>query len=153
MRYYEDFTEGRVWDYDARYELTEAELLEVGRRWDPQPFHTDPVAAEASMFGGLVASSVHLFAIATSLGASVPADQRTAAVSALGFRMLKLHAPARPGDVLRMRTTVLERRLSNSRPGVGVVTNRSELRNQSNDLVYDHEGAFLVHCRPPDPDG
>ena len=52
-----------------------------------------------------------------------------------------------------MRTTVLERRLSNSRPGVGVVTNRSELRNQSNDLVYDHEGAFLVHCRPPDPTG
>jgi hypothetical protein len=31
MRYHEDFSQALVWDYDARYELTEEEIREVGR--------------------------------------------------------------------------------------------------------------------------
>src|SRR5688572_25621312 len=116
MRYYEDLTEGRVWEYDARYEVTEEEIMEVGRRWDPQPFHIDAEAAKAPVFKGLVASSVHLFAIATCLAVQVPEDLRSATVSGLGFGAIRLHAPARPGDVLRARSEVLEQRLSNSRP-------------------------------------
>lgn len=147
MRHYEDFEPGRVWEYDGRYELSEDEILEVGRRWDPQPFHVDPVAAEASIFGGLVASSVHLFAVSTRLATEVPDDMRSAAVSALGFRAMTLRAPARPGDVLRMRSTAVERRLSKSRPGLGIVVIGVELFNQRDELVYEHENSFLIRCR------
>ena len=149
MKYFEDFVVGEVTDFPGRYLVTEEEIREVGERWDPQPFHVDPVAAAESVFGGLVASSVHLFAISTCLGVK---GEPTAAVSSLGFRAVNNHAPARPGDELRNRSTVLESRLSQSRPGVGVVTTLLELLNQRQELVFSWENAALFQCRPaPDP--
>ena len=47
------------------YEITREEIVEVATRWDPQPFHVDEQAADRSVFGGLTASSLHLFAIMT----------------------------------------------------------------------------------------
>lgn len=148
MKYYEDCTVGAV-DRYGTYLVTEEEIREMGEQWDPQPFHVDPVAAEASVFGGLVASTVHLFAIATRLGhEGLP--EPMAAVSSLGLRSMDNHAPVRPGDVLSASRTVIEARLSQSRPGLGVVTNRAELTNQRGEPVFSFEIALLVQCRPGD---
>jgi acyl dehydratase len=76
--------------FSESHTITEEKIIEFGQRWDPQPFHTDPVAAEESIFGGLVASSVHLFAIAVKLGTSLPHQKRAAAVSALGCTNMQL---------------------------------------------------------------
>ena len=148
MRYLEDFAAGEAFTGTRRYVLTEREIREVGERWDPQPFHVDPVAARDSLFGGLVASSVHLFAILISMRAAAGEDDPVAAVSALGFDKLRLHAPARPGDELRSRTTVLECRASKSRPELGILRTELELFNQDADLVFSCESAFLVRKRP-----
>ena len=148
VKYFEDFVVGQERTHEGTYTLTEAEIREVGERWDPQPFHIDPVAAEASIFGGLVASSVHLFAILTAIGRAQPLEHRVAAVSALGFDKLRNHAPARPGDELRSRIKVLEARASKSRPEVGVVRNSADLLNQHGDIVFSWEAAYLVQRRP-----
>ena len=149
MKYFEDFIPGEGFTYGATtYAVTEAEIREVGERWDPQPFHVDPLAAARSAFGGLVASSVHLFAIRVALG-SGPAEEPVAAVSALGFDKLRLHAPVRPGDELRGRATTLDRRVSSSRPGLGIVRSRSELVNQRGEVVFSDESAFLIERRTP----
>lgn len=150
MQYFEDFAVGDVTQYDNPYLVTEAEVREVGERWDPQPFHIDPVAAEESVFGGLVASSVHLFAIAIcpGQGGARTAVEPMAAVSSLGFRSVDNHAPARPGDLLSKRRTIREARLSKSRPGLGVVTYLVEVVNQDDELVFSFENAALVECRP-----
>jgi acyl dehydratase len=145
MRYYEDFDVGVTWFCPDTYEVTEDEILEMGRRWDPQPFHTDPVAAAASPFGGLVASTVHLFGIGNKLG--MEADP-VAAISNLGMSNVVNHAPARPGDVMTFELTPLEKRLSNSRPGVGIVSFRGMLRNQRGEEVFSTENAALIACRP-----
>ena len=118
----------------------------MGERWDPQPFHVDPEAAEASIFGGLVASSVHLFAIMTAIGMGTE-EEPSAAVSALGFDKIRLHAPARPGDELRAEVTVIEARPSRSRPELGVVSNAVDLVNQRDEVVFSLETAWLVRCR------
>lgn len=81
MRWFEDLTPGRVDWWPTTYVVTEQEIVDVGRRWDPQPFHTDPVAAEASIFGGLVAATVHLFAMLEALGARVAEDDQISAVA------------------------------------------------------------------------
>jgi acyl dehydratase len=148
VKYLEDFAPGDQFTNPDGYVLTEQEVREVGERWDPQPFHIDPVAAEASMFGGLVASSVHLFAIGISLRPASGGDDPVAAVSALGFDRLRLHAPARPGDELHARTTVLECRESKSRPDLGIVRTGCELVNQDGDVVFSFEPAFLIRKRP-----
>lgn len=146
MRYFEDFEAG-VWQENGTYEVTEAEIVEMAERWDPQPFHVDPVAAAASPFGGLVACSAHLFAIACVMASKVPEDRKAKAVSALGFDAMRLHAPARPGDVLTSRSVVLETRVSNSRPHLGIVRSRTELVNQDGELVFSNEGAALIERR------
>jgi acyl dehydratase len=128
--------------------VTEEEIREVGERWDPQPFHIDPEAAAQSPFGGLVASSVHLFAMGVSLSMTGTKDDPVAAVSALGFDKMRLHAPARPGDELLVRTEVIEARPSKGQPGLGVVRNRSELVNQRDQVIFSYESAFLVQRRP-----
>ncbi len=144
MDYFEDFVVGALVEVPGTYLVTEEEITEVGRRWDPQPFHTDPVAAADSVFGGLVASSVHLFFMAISLGVNA---RPSAAVSSLGFPAIDNHAPVRPGDELSMQSRVLESRLSRSRPGLGIVISRCELLNQDRELVFSFENAALIRCR------
>jgi acyl dehydratase len=147
VKYYEDFVVGDETVGLETYAVTEAEVREIGERWDPQPFHVDPVAAVRSPFGGLVASSVHLFAICVGLSNRGQVEP-VAAVSALGFDELRLHAPARPGDELRVNIVVLDRRRSKSRPELGVVRTRAELVNQREELVFSDEAAFLIQLRP-----
>jgi acyl dehydratase len=98
VKYFEHYTAGLEENLPESHKMTEEEILEFGERWDPQPFHTDREAAEKSIFGGLVASTVHLFSVATKLGMSQPEDEKPAAVSALGFTNVHLKSPARPGD-------------------------------------------------------
>ncbi len=74
-------------------------------------------------------------------------DVRTAAVSALGFKELRWHSPARPGDRLSMRATTQSARCSKSRPDCGIVENRSEIYNQNGDLVFSFVGAALIRRR------
>jgi acyl dehydratase len=148
VKFFEDFTVGELEVLDAAYVVTEEEIREVGERWDPQPFHIDPEAAQQSPFGGLVASSVHLFAMAVSLSNTGTKHDPVAAVSALGFDKMRLHAPARPGDELFVRIEVIEARRSKSQPALGVVHNRAEMLNQHDELVFSYESAFLVQQRP-----
>lgn len=148
-RFYEDLEVGATSRSPLTYLVTEEEIREVGERWDPQPFHVDPEAAAASPFGGLVASTVHLFAIAVSLG--VKGDP-TAAVSSLGMTNFVNHSPARPGDELSLLGTVTDRRLSASKPGLGIVHFRGELSNQRGEIVFSYENAALIRCRDL-PDG
>ncbi len=57
-RYFEDYQVG-LSDEFGSLTVEETEVIAYGRRFDPQPFHTDPAAAEQSVFGGLIASGWH----------------------------------------------------------------------------------------------
>ena len=83
------------------FPLTEAAVIEFATTWDPQPFHTDPVAAADSVFGGLVASSAHLFAICSRL--FTDHEDRIQVIALLGKDRLRLPNPARAGSVLTYR--------------------------------------------------
>ena len=147
LRYYEDLEIGTRVESPTSYFVTEEEVREIGERFDPQPFHVDPEAAAASEFGGLIASTVHIFAMDVALGVKATP---TAAVAALGFDNMRLLAPVRPGDTLTKVNEVIDRRLSNSRPGVGVVKLRDTLYNQRGEAVFTFENTVLIRCRPSD---
>jgi acyl dehydratase len=147
VRYYEDLEVGSTAATAATYLVTEEEILEFGRRFDPQPFHTDPKAAAASEFGGLIASTTHIFAMHVSLG--VKGEHATAAVAGLGMTNMTNHAPVRPGDELCHVNEVIDRRPSKSRPGAGVVTFRNTLSNQHGEKVFSYENAALIRFRDP----
>lgn len=147
--YFEDVSVGLEMTFDGVYHVTEEEIIEVGKRWDPQPFHIDPVAAQDSIFGGLVASSGHVFLIWVSMGNDdVDKDKAIKSVSALGFNNLQWHAPIRPGDAIRSSFRIIEARASKSRPELGVVKSDNRMFNQDNETVFTLECAFLVPKRP-----
>ena len=145
MKYYEDAEIGRVLVFPESYTLTEENILAMGLEWDPIPIHTDIEAARASIFGGLVASTVHLFAIATKL--SRTSNEEWAVVSSLGMSDFKNHAPGYAGYVLRGRNTFTAKRVSNSRPDLGVVDYKCELFNQEEKTLFEFSGAALYKLR------
>ena len=148
MRYLEDLCVGDETCFDGGYEVTEGEIIEVGMRWDPHPFHTDPEAAKGTIFGGLVASSAHIFAIWVSLGRSkIDEGKCIASVSALGFDKLQWHVPVRPGDTLRKRQIVVAVRESKSKPDLGVVSIEETVFNHADETVFTLECSFLVPKR------
>lgn len=149
-KYFEDFEVGGEIPFRGTYELTEAEIIEVGKRWDPQPWHIDVEAARASLFGGLVAASAHLFAVTSWFGQRAPS--KTATVAALGFDELRLTNPGRVGDRLSATAVCIDKRESKSKPDRGIVRSRMTLKNQDGDTVLSMVTTFLCLKRPA-PEG
>ena len=146
MWYLEDYWIDKIIPSVEPYRVTEEEIIEVGHRWDPRPYHTDPAAAAGSLFGGVVACSAHLFCIVSWLAHHV--EDHTAAVTGLGWNNIKMHAPVRPGDEISLKALCIEARPSKTRPDCGVVTCRDELLNQRGELVFQADISFLMERRP-----
>ena len=146
MRYFEELEVGEETLFKGEYLATEEEIIETANRFDAQPFHTDPVAAEKSFFGGLVACSAHTFAMWSALGNNSEIDKDKligGAVSALGFNNLQWHNPVRPGDVLKRKQVILELRDSKSKPHLGIIRSADTVYNQNSETVFTLEIASL----------
>ena len=124
---FEDFEPGQVYELGSRT-VTEAELVEFARQWDPQPFHVDPEAARESVFGGLIASGWQTGAIWMRM--YVDTMLGSAARGSPGIEELRWLAPVRPGDTLAGRLTVLETTPSATRADRGTVRILGEMVNQ-----------------------
>lgn len=151
MRYLEDFSPGQVFDLGS-YKFSREEILEFGRRWDPQPFHVDEAAAAESSFGGLVASGWHTACVFMRLYVDALLLD-SASMGSPGLEELRWLVPVRPGDVLHGTAHVLSATPSSTRPGRGTVVMRWELHNQRNELVARMQGRGLFGRRPVSPAG
>jgi acyl dehydratase len=147
-RYFEDFVAGTVAEFGP-IAVDEAEVVAFARRFDPQPIHTDPAAAAAGPFSGLIASGWHT----ASLVMRVLVEQylaRRASLASPGIDELRWLQPVRPGDLLRVRATVLESRRSRSKPDRGLVRTKVEALNQNGQVVMSMVAMNLFLCRNPD---
>ncbi len=117
-RWFEDFVVGEVLEY-GRVEVTEAAIVAFGREYDPEPYHTDPVAAKESLFGELIASGLHVAALSRRM--NVEAFPNLASEGSPGWDEVRWRKPVRVGDIVHTRTTVLETRALASRPDHGLV--------------------------------
>ena len=145
--YWEDFAAGSTREFGPMAVTREA-TVEFARQWDPQPFHLDDTAAEASLFGRLSASGWHTCAMAMRMMCdSYLLD--TASMGSPGIENLRWLKPVHPGDTLRGRLTVLESRVMNSRPELGLAHSRWEIFNQHGDAVLTMEGWGIFRRRPP----
>jgi acyl dehydratase len=144
-RYFEDYVPGDVHEFCC-IEVEESEIIGFGKRYDPQPFHTDPEAAKDSMYGGLIASGW----LTASLMMRLFAERYLSSVASLGspgvdeLRWLK---PVRPGDTLSVRITVLEANRSRSKPDRGIVLSYIEVINQSGEVAMTMKAVNFLLCR------
>ena len=136
--YWEDFPVGNVREFGAMPVTREA-VLAFAAQFDPQPFHLDDAAAEASLFGRLSASGWHTCAMSMRM----MCDDYLLDSSSLGspgIDSLRWTKPVHPGDTLSVRLTTLESRPMASRPKVGLLLSKWEVLNQHRELVLTMQG-------------
>ncbi len=128
------------------FTLSEQELIEFARKYDPQPFHSDAEAAASSHFGGLVASGFQTAALVWTLTLRTNVFKKCS-IAGLGIDGLRWLKPVRAGDTLTCRFEVLETRISFSKPGQGIAVLRYDLFNQRDEIVLTMRMAELLKCR------
>ena len=146
MIWWEDFKLGESAEM-GRYTFSEDEILAFGRKYDPQSFHTDPVAAKRTVFGGVIASGWLTCAIAMRLMVENYIHE-TASMGSPGVENIRWLKPVRPGDTLTYKRIVTQTRASTTRKGVGLVKHRYEAVNQQGELVLTMEGWGMFGRRP-----
>jgi acyl dehydratase len=123
------------------YEVTGSEIRWFGRRYDPQPIHTDPAAASESPFDGLVASGWHTAAVTMRLLVDGMLAE-SGAVGAVGVDDLRWPTPVRPGDRLSIATEVVGTE-PGYRPGMGLVRVRVRTETDAGEAVLSMVGRVL----------
>lgn len=116
---FEDFEVGFVREFGS-YHVTRQEILDFALKYDPQSFHIDEKAAEASSFGGLIASGWHTCAMCMRMLCDNILTGSAGAGSP-GIDEIRWLKPVRPGDTLRVRMEVYKTAPSQSRPDRGTV--------------------------------
>lgn len=123
----------------GRFTFTAEEIVRFARRYDPQPFHVDAVAAARSPYGCLIASGWHTVCVWMGLfvrahGPVVAALEEGPAERAeviapvgVGFGLtdLRWREPVRAGDEIVFATVLEAARASTSRPGWAVYRRRA----------------------------
>lgn len=113
---------------------------------NPQALHVDAVWSAQQPFGQRLVNS--MLTLATLVGLSVDQLTQGTIVANLGFSEVRFPAPMYHGDTLHAQTRLLSKRLSNSRPGEGVVTLEHTGRNQHQDVIAVAVRAVMIRCRP-----
>ncbi len=134
MKYgFEDFTPGRSFPLGPKL-VTAEEIIEFAEEFDPQPMHLSEEAGKASILGGLAASGWHTCGMLMRMTVDSYISH-SPSQAGLGVDLVEWKKPVLAGDTLSGTTTVIEQRVSKTRPGMGVVKLRHELQNQRGEIV------------------
>jgi acyl dehydratase len=128
------------------YLMEEEEIKAFAADYDPQPFHLDENAAQASIFKGLAASGWHTAAVAMRLLVTGGLPFANGIVGLGGE--VAWPRPTRPGDILQIESEIIEIKPSRSKPHQGIVTVRGTMFNQNREAVYLLTAKLLVLKRP-----
>ena len=145
--FFEDFTPGQVIDLGT-YEMTEPEIIDFGRRFDPQYFHIDPQAALDSPFGGLIASGWHTCSAWARLWIDSVLSRADSRGSG-GMQEVRWLEPVRPGDALSATVEILDTRPSARHADRGTVFIGCTMTNQHGLVVFTAHGRGLIGRRHP----
>ena len=145
QRFFEDLKIGCAVT-SREIEVTKKEIIEFAIRYDPEWFHTDPERAKDSIFGALIASGVHTFALFRRLDHEMNSD--VAAICGLEWTSVRFPKPVYANDRLIATSTITDKRSSKSKPDRGIVSYELKMTNQHEHAVMVANVKQLVACRP-----
>jgi acyl dehydratase len=146
-RFLEDLAVGEV-NATPEIAVSEADIIEFARRYDPQDIHTGAQASACGAFDGLIASGWHTAALVMRLLVDSHPLGGTPLLG-LGVEDLRWPTPVRPGDVIKAETEVLSIVRSRSKPDHGIVRLKVTAHNQHRKVVYVMTPSLWVPCRNP----
>ena len=145
--WFEEFEVGALYRHAPGRTVSEADnVLFSTLTMNPQALHLDGAWSAQQPFGQRLVNS--LFTLSTLVGLSVAQLTQGTIVANLGFSEVAFPKPVFHGDTLYAETVVLEKRLSSSRPGAGIVTFEHTARNQDGEVVAVARRTTMVLTRP-----
>lgn len=144
-RHFEDLVVGWSNNYGSQT-VTEAEIIEFAKKFDPQPFHIDKQAAEDSIFGGIVASGLHTLCLSVRMytdGFLHDIDL----VAGRGLDDVRFENPVYPGDQLSIQVNIVDKETAGTKPSWGNVKIGLETENQSGDIVLSFIDRSIIRRR------
>jgi acyl dehydratase len=146
--YFEEFEVGQRFDHEWTRTVTEMDnVLFSTMTMNVQPLHIDQHFAAQTEFGRPLVNS--LFTLGLVIGMSVNDTTFRTTVANLGMSDVRFPRPVFAGDTLHVRTTVLSKRESRSRPDAGVVEFEHVGLNQRDEVVCICRRAAFMHRRTP----
>lgn len=141
--YFEQFVKGQVFEHPWTRTITEYDNVSFSTMtMNPAKLHLDAAYAATTEFGQPIVNS--LFTLGLMVGMSVNDTTYGTTVANLGMDEVRFPKPVFHGDTVRVRTTVLGKRLSKSRPGQGIVEFRHETLNQRDEIVASCRRSALM---------
>jgi acyl dehydratase len=145
--YFEEFTEGQVFEHAVTRTVTEMDnVLFTTLTMNPQPLHLDAEFAKSTEFGRPLVNSI--FTLGLVIGISVGDTTLGTTVANLGMTDVRFPKPVFHGDTLRATTRVLAVRDSKSRPEAGLVEFEHSALNQRGEIVAICKRTALMKRKP-----
>ncbi|MEM5387489.1 MaoC family dehydratase [Paraburkholderia phymatum] len=144
---YEDMEVGKTYEVGT-HTFTRDEIIGFAEQYDPQPFHVDDAGAAASPYGTLIASGWHTCSV--MMGMLVRNMlQGSTSMGSPGIDDLRWLKPVRVGDTIRMTNSILDKRVSASKPDRGIVSTEWQGINQNGELVITVRSKAIFGLRNP----
>ncbi len=144
-RHWEDFKPGAVAVYGPHL-VTREEIVAFAAEFDPQPMHLHEAAGATTLLGGLAASGWHSCCIVMRMIADGFINE-SSSLGAPGVDEVRWLKPLRPGTQVRVRTTVMETRASNSRSEIGFVKCLFELIDEQDIVLTTMTSPLMLRRR------
>ena len=145
-RYFEDFQVGETWQR-KRVRLSRANMIDYAKVYDPQPIHTDPVAASDGPFGTVIASGWQIAALSMRLFVESGGYGETPVVG-MGIEHLRWRRPVRPDDRLHVTREIIATERSETKPDRGMIKTKVSVTNQNDEVVMTLVSLGQVPARP-----
>jgi acyl dehydratase len=134
--YFEEFEPGQVIEHTTRRTVTETDnVLFSTLTLNLAPLHLDAEYSKGTIYGQRLVNS--LFILGLVAGITVPETTQGTTLGNLGFNEVKFPKPVFHGDTIRVRTEIVDKRVSKSRDDSGIVTFRHQGINQRDEVVCD----------------
>jgi acyl dehydratase len=146
MKYFEDAAVGDTFMSRSTYRITAEEIKSFATQWDPQRYHLDEAEAQR-VVGQLFAPALLTLCISFKLTHDSGYFEIVPAAG-LGLEGIRIPKPVFVGDELQAKVTIVAKRESQSRPGLGLLSHKTELFNQNGELVLSYVIPSLVYKRP-----
>lgn len=144
--YFDDFEPGQTFDSRGAT-LSESQILDFALLYDPQPFHLDKEAAAEGPFDGLIASGFQTLAVAFRIFYQAGVIN-ACSMGSPGLDELRWLRPVRPGDTLKVKATVREKRPSKSKPDRGTLIMDYVVTNQKDEPVMTFTAIHILARKP-----
>lgn len=144
-RYYEDFEVGDIYEHRPARTITQTDniwftLLTM----NTHPLHFNDAYGEDTEFGECLVNSALTLSVVTGMTVS---DVSHKTIANLGWNDIVMPNPVFHGDTLYAQSEVLDKRLSESRDGDGIVTIETTGFKQNGDIVMQFERSMLIPTR------